>query len=167
MRYRARKKKLYCAEFIGDFSGREVVLELGKLEAQNDAVFGVFKAGLRVSDVANLRVRDIHSERMVINIKGAKGKKDRTAALSEGILELLRKYYSSYKPKDWLFEGQDFGQYSARSVQLALRQAVQAAGVNPYCTVHTLRHSFATHLLENGTDLRYIQQLVGQFHPRY
>jgi integrase len=86
------KKKLYCAEFIGDFSGREVVLELGKLEAQNDAVFGVFGAGLRVRDVVNLRVRDIHSERMVINIKGAKGKKDRTAALSEEILELLRRY---------------------------------------------------------------------------
>ncbi len=79
-------------------------------------LFLAYSAGLRVSEVVNLKVSDIHSERMVIYIRGAKGKKDRTVGLSQGILELLRKYYKAYKPKEWLFQGQYEGsQYSTRS----------------------------------------------------
>jgi site-specific recombinase XerD len=121
-----------------------------------------YSAGLRVSEVVNLRVRDIHSERMVINIKGAKGKKDRTVALSEGILELLRKYYSVYKPKDWLFEGQYEGEpYSTRSLQQVFHRAKDASKILQPVTFHSLRHSYATHLHEAGTDIKLIQDLLG------
>lgn len=121
-----------------------------------------YSAGLRVSEVVNLKVKDIHSERMVINIKGAKGKKDRTVALSQGILELLRKYYVAYKPQDWLFEGQyPNSTYSTRSLQQIFRRAKTAAGILQDVTFHSLRHSYATHLHEAGTDLKLIQELLG------
>jgi site-specific recombinase XerD len=121
-----------------------------------------YSAGLRVSEVVNLRVKDIHSERMVINIKGAKGKKDRTVILSQGILELLRKYYAAYKPKDWLFEGQ-YGNspYSTRSLEQIFHRAKNAAKINQPVTFHSLRHSYATHLHERGTDIKLIQELLG------
>jgi integrase/recombinase XerD len=121
-----------------------------------------YSAGLRVSEVVNLRVRDIHSERMVINIKGAKGKKDRTVVLSQGILELLRKYYSVYKPKEWLFEGQyKDAPYSTRSLQQIFRRAKDASKILQPVTFHSLRHSYATHLHERGTDIKLIQELLG------
>ncbi len=121
-----------------------------------------YSAGLRVSEVVNLRVRDIHSERMAINIKGAKGKKDRTVALSQGILELLRKYYVAYRPTHWLFEGQYPGSpYSVRSLQQIFRRAKTAAGILQEVTFHSLRHSYATHLHEAGTDIKLIQELLG------
>ncbi len=121
-----------------------------------------YSAGLRVSEVVNLRVKDIHSARMAINIKGAKGKKDRTVALSQGTLALLRKYYIAYKPQDWLFEGQRPGSpYSTRSLQQIFRRAKTAAGILQEVTFHSLRHSYATHLHEAGTDIRLIQELLG------
>lgn len=121
-----------------------------------------YSAGLRVSEVVNLRIKDIHSERMVINIKGAKGKKDRTVSLSQGILELLRKYYLSYKPKHWLFEGQyREEQYSARSLQQVFHRAKNEARIIQDVTFHSLRHSYATHLHERGTDIKLIQELLG------
>ena len=98
---------------------------------------------------------------MSVFIKGGKGKKDRYTVLSPTLLHHLRHYYKIYLPEYWLFEGQDGGQYSPRSVQKILRKAIKKSGVNSFGTVHTLRHSFATHLLENGTDLRYIQHLLG------
>ena len=81
--------------------------------------------------------------------------------MSPNILILLKEYYKEYRPKEWLFEGQSGGQYSAGSVQSVFRKAKQLAGIKKHATVHTLRHSFATHLLESGTDLRYIQELLG------
>ena len=81
--------------------------------------------------------------------------------LSKKTLITLRQYFKEYKPKEWLFEGEGGGQYSDRSIQNILKAAVQKAGIKKRITVHTLRHSFATHLLENGTDLRYIQSLLG------
>jgi site-specific recombinase XerD len=121
----------------------------------------IYGGGLRVSELVNLRKDDIHLDRMQLFIKGGKGKKDRYTLLSKKLLVLLHQYLKEYNPVYWLFEGQDYGQYSVRSVQAVFRQAVSRSGVNPYATVHTLRHSFATHLLENGTDLRYIQELLG------
>lgn len=120
-----------------------------------------YSAGLRVSEVVNLKIKDIHSERMVINIKGAKGKKDRTVRLSVGVLELLRKYYLVYKPKDWLFEGQYAEQYSTRSLQQIFHRAKTSAKILQDVTFHSLRHSYATHLHENGTDIKLIQELLG------
>lgn len=125
-------------------------------------IYLAYSAGLRVSEVVNLKIKDIHSERMVINIKGAKGKKDRTVALSQGILELLRKYYSVYKPNDWLFEGQYTDQpYTARSLQQVFHRAKTSARIIQDVTFHSLRHSYATHLHEAGTDIKLIQELLG------
>jgi len=121
----------------------------------------IYSAGLRRSELINLKVSDINSERMVINIIGAKGKKDRVSLLSENILQLLRKYYKEYKPKKYLFEGARGGKYSPTSVIKILKNAAQKAGIRKNITPHMLRHSFATHLLEQGTDLRYIQELLG------
>jgi site-specific recombinase XerD len=121
----------------------------------------IYSAGLRRSELINLKVSDINSERMVINIIGAKGKKDRVSLLSENILQLLRKYYKEYKPKKYLFEGARGGKYSSTSVVKILKNAAQKAGIRKNITPHMLRHSFATHLLEQGTDLRYIQELLG------
>ena len=103
---------------------------------------------------------------MLIHIKGAKGKKDRYTLLSISFLELLRLYYKTYKPKVYLFEGQNAEQYSATSAQKVLRNATEKIEIKKKVTLHTLRHSFATHLLENGTDIRYIQELLGHNSPK-
>lgn len=124
-------------------------------------LFLTYSAGLRVSEVVYLRIKDIHSERMVINIKGAKGKKDRVVALSQGVLELLRKYYLAYRPKHWLFEGQYGDQYSTRSLQSIFNRAKRKANIRQDVTFHSLRHSYATHLHEAGTDIKLIQELLG------
>ena len=124
-------------------------------------IYLAYSAGLRVSEVINLKVQHIHSARMVINIKGAKGKKDRTVTLSEGILVLLRKYYQTYKPKEWLFEGQYGGQYSDRSLQAVFQRAKQQSKIKSDVSFHSLRHSYATHLHERGTDIKLIQELLG------
>jgi integrase/recombinase XerD len=109
-----------------------------------------------------LKPLDIDSKRNIVLLKNAKGKKDRITPLSPTILEMLREYYTIYKPKIWLFEGQNIGnQYSEQSLQSVLKQAVQKAGIKKPVTLHWLRHSYATHLLESGTDLRYIQELLG------
>ncbi len=124
-------------------------------------LYTLYGGGLRMSELLNLRISDIRSDDGYIFIKGAKGKKDRRTLLPESLLKLLRDYYKSYKPSYWLFEGQDGGKYSAKSVQNIFRRAQQASGVNPWSTPHTLRHSFATHLLQNGENLRNIQALLG------
>ncbi|MFZ1495474.1 MAG: site-specific integrase [Saprospiraceae bacterium] len=121
----------------------------------------IYSAGLRLSELVRLRKADLLLDQQAIFVKCAKGKKDRITILSTAVLSKLKEYLYIYKPNYWLFEGADGGQYSERSVQAIFRRAVDSAEVNPYATVHTLRHSFATHLLERGTDLRHIQQLLG------
>jgi integrase/recombinase XerD len=121
----------------------------------------IYSGGLRIGESIRLRKEDIHFDRRSIFIKGGKGKKDRYTILSDKMILLLRNYLSAYEPDYWLFEGQDGGQYSKSSIQKIFRRAVSKAKVNPFSTVHTLRHSFATHLLERGMDLRYIQELLG------
>jgi len=124
-------------------------------------LYTIYGCGLRISEVLNLRINDIHSNDTYIFIKGAKGKKDRRTLLSDRLLQILRTYYIKYKPAYWLFEGQTGGKYSASSIQKIFRDAQQKSGVNPWSTPHTLRHSFATHLLENGENLRTVQILLG------
>jgi site-specific recombinase XerD len=121
----------------------------------------IYSAGLRISELINLKISDIDSERMIISIKGAKGKKDRISLLSKKVLLILREYFKQYKPKKWFFEGQKGEEYSTKSIQKIFKVACQKANIIKKVTVHTLRHSFATHLLERGTDLRYIQELLG------
>lgn len=121
----------------------------------------IYSGGLRISEAINLRLEDIRSKEGYIFIKGAKGKKDRRTLLSAKLLNLLRNYFREFKPAYWLFEGQSGGQYSTRSIQAIFRKAVIGARINPWATPHTLRHSFATHLLQQGVNLRYIQDLLG------
>ncbi len=121
----------------------------------------IYSAGLRLGEVLNLRIEDIDSEAMRMHIKKAKGKKDRYVMLSENALILLRKYYIKYKPKEYVFEGLRGGKYSTKSVQNVLKSGLKKAGIVKKATVHTLRHSFATHLLDEGNDIRYIQELLG------
>jgi site-specific recombinase XerD len=98
---------------------------------------------------------------MQIRVEQSKGKKDRYTLLSVKTLDTLRQYFQVYKPNTWLFEGPKGTQYSDRSIQSILKISVAKTDIKKRVTVHTLRHSFATHLLENGTDLRYIQTLLG------
>ncbi len=121
----------------------------------------LYSGGLRRSELINLKISDIDSQRMLIRITNSKGNKDRNTLLSEKLLKLLRDYYRYHKPKIWLFEGQGGGQYSATSIANILRKALKKAQIEKNATPHTLRHSFATHLLEQGINLRYIQELLG------
>lgn len=120
-----------------------------------------YAGGLRISEIVNLKIKDIDSARMTITIRQAKGKKDRQVMLSEKLLMLLRLYYKEYKPSIYFFEGANHEQYSARSIQLVLKQAKKKAKINKQGAMHALRHSFATHLLEGGTDLVSIKELLG------
>jgi integrase/recombinase XerD len=121
----------------------------------------LYSAGLRRSEVLDLKPEHFDSKRMMIKIEGAKGKKDRYTILSTSLLTLLREYFKKYKPKKWLFEGQSGGKYSGQSISKILHKAVESSGLKKHVTPHTLRHSFATHLLEQGVDLRYIQEILG------
>jgi len=126
----------------------------------------MYSGGLRKSEVVNVRIEDIRKDDLTIFIKGAKGKKDRKTILSEQLIKLLRIYYKQYRPAYWLFEGASGGQYSASSISKLFRTAVKDAGITPWATPHTLRHSFATHLMQNGVNLRYIQTLLGHSSPK-
>jgi len=109
-----------------------------------------------------LKPEHIDSKRGIVLIKQGKGKKDRIAPLSVKIIDILRNYYTQYKPKIYLFEGQEIGKpYDNRTLQQVLKQALVKAKISKPVTLHWLRHSYATHLLENGTDLRYIQEILG------
>lgn len=121
-----------------------------------------YSAGLRVGEVASMRIKDIDSKRMLIHIEQGKGKKDRYTLLSKTTLLLLREYVKMYRPREWLFEGQLPDRHiTERSIQKVFEQACKRAGVKKDVSIHVLRHSFATHLLEGGTDIRFIQQLLG------
>jgi site-specific recombinase XerD len=120
-----------------------------------------YSGGLRLSELIYVKLTDIDSNRMQIRVEQSKGNKDRYTLLSVRLLEVLRKYFLAYKPKVWLFEGVNGGQYSVRSIQAIMKDSTRKAGIKKKVSVHSLRHSFATHLLENGTDLRYIQSLLG------
>lgn len=117
--------------------------------------------GLRVSEVVALKLSDIDSAEMLVRIEQGKGKKDRIAVLPESLLPELREYYLNYRPKVYLFEGQEGGAYSVRSAQAVFKKAMEKAGIKKKVGIHGLRHSFATHLLETGTDIRFIQELLG------
>ncbi len=106
-------------------------------------------------------IKDIDSTQMTVTIRQGKGNRDRVVMLSEKLLLLLRDYFVEYKPKEYLFEGQSGGKYSERSVQQVLKQTLAKAKINKEGSVHTLRHSYATHLIEQGTDIRFVQELLG------
>lgn len=117
--------------------------------------------GLRVSEIINLKVQDIDGVKFKVFIERSKGKKDRYVNLPESILNELRQYYKAFRPKYYLFEGENGGQYSKRSAQAVFKQAMSKAKINKQVGIHSLRHSYATHLLEYGTDISLIQKLLG------
>lgn len=121
----------------------------------------LYSAGLRRSELINLKLDSILSGQMQIKISNSKGNKDRYVGLSSHLLQLLREYFKEFKPKEWLIEGQKGEQYSATSILNVVKKAAKRAGISRRVTPHMLRHSFATHHLESGTDLRYIQEFLG------
>lgn len=130
-------------------------------------LYTIYASGLRVSEVAALKITDVEASRMLLRIEQGKGGKDRYTLLSEAGLVLLQDYIKCYGPKHWLFEGQQPNTHiTERSIQHIFKKALENSGINRPVSVHSLRHSFATHLLENGTDLRYIQELLGHQSPK-
>ncbi len=126
----------------------------------------IYSAGLRISELLELKMSDIQADRKLILVRNSKGNKDRTTLLGNSTLKILREYYKQYKPINYLFEGAKGGKYSATSTQKVFKKALFKAGIIKPATLHTLRHSFATHLLEQGTNLRYIQVLLGHESPK-
>jgi integrase/recombinase XerD len=129
-------------------------------------LFTAYSGGLRVSEVVNLKIADIDSQRMQIFIERAKGKKDRNVNLSPVLLDILRNYLKEYKPrpKVYLFESeQTFSAYPTRTAQQVFANAKKKAGIRKEVGIHSLRHSFATHLLDKGTDIKFIKDLLGHF----
>lgn len=142
---------------------RELIAFFNKLNNIKSLVIfkTIYSSGLRLSELINLKISDIDSEMMLINIRGGKGMKDRISILSEDLLILLRKYFKQYHPKIWLFESTESKQFTPRAIQKMFHQAFERTGISKHATVHTLRHTFATHMLENGEDVRKIQRLLG------
>jgi Site-specific recombinase XerD len=127
----------------------------------------IYSAGLRVSEVVHLKVSDIDSQRMMIRVRQGKGQKDRYTLLAQRTLEVLREYWKEYRPQYWLFPAKPENEaLSVSAVQRVFEKIVLQAGIKKAASVHTLRHSFATHLLEAGTDLYHIQRLLGHTSPK-
>lgn len=126
----------------------------------------IYGSGLRISELLNMRIADVHSQDGYLFVKDSKGKKDRKTILSQQLVILLRTYYLAYKPSYWLFEGSRGEQYSSSSVRAMFRKAVKVTNSNPWATVHTLRHSFATHCIENNVSMRHLQTMLGHTSPK-
>ena len=121
----------------------------------------IYSSGIRIGEALNLTINDLDSDRMLISIRRGKGEKDRMVPMASNVLKLQRVYYKEYKPVNYLFNGNENGPYSATSVRNVLKRAVYKSYIKKNVTPHALRHSYATHLLEKGTDLRYIQVILG------
>ncbi len=121
----------------------------------------IYSCGLRLSELINLKIYDVKSDTNLLLIRQSKGNKDRMVSLPDKLILLLREYYIEYKPKTYLFEGIGGKQYSERSVQLILKKAIKQVKIGTNGSVHTLRHSFATHLIKSGIDIRVVQELLG------
>ena len=125
----------------------------------------LYSCGLRIGELRNLKLREIDFQRRQVFIKNSKGRKDRVLVLAESILPLLNNYLNTYRPTELFAEGRDGQKYAAESIRSALRASCKHAGITKQVTPHTLRHSYATHMLENGIDIRYIQELLGHSRP--
>jgi integrase/recombinase XerD len=155
------KKRIQLPKVISE---EKILMGIEKLKNQKHRVLimAAYSAGLRVSEVVNLKITDIQSDRMQILIRQSKGKKDRMVPLSKVLLDALRNYFKQYKPKDWLFEGQFPGtSLSTRTAQEVFNQVYKSLGLPKGITFHSLRHSYATHLVESGIDVTFVQHLLG------
>jgi len=159
--YLERPKK--SRELPKVISAEEVILILNALPnlKHKSIVATIYSAGLRRSELINLRKQDVFFDRKLIFIRGAKGKKDRNSILSEYTAKILKEYLEEFKPNYWLIEGVNRNRYSATSIVKILKRGAHKAGIERNITPHMLRHSFATHLHEQGVDIRFIQTLLG------
>lgn len=154
------RKPLLLPAVLGKESIGKIISNTGNIKHRCMLMLA-YAAGLRVSEIVVLKIADIDSDRMCIRVRRAKGKKDRVVVLSPILLEELRKYFLEYRPREFLFEGANGGSYSVRSLQQVFKDAKEKAGIRQSGGIHSLRHSYATHLLEGGTDIRFIQDLLG------
>jgi len=145
------------------FSKAEVKLMLNSItNMKHKAMIAtIYSLGLRSGELISLRINDLDGDRSTITIYAAKGKKDRQLMFPDSLRKLLRIYYKKYHPQEYLFEGPQGKPYSSTSLRKILLRAMNTCGIKKNATLHTLRHSFATHLLEEGTDVRIIQKLLG------
>ncbi len=140
----------------------ESILSATKNLKHHAILMTIYSAGLRIGEVTRLKVSDIDSGRMMIRVNEGKGLKDRYTLLGERNLEMLRRYWKAYRPLEWLFPGRNASEpVSISAIQRVFKTSLEKAGIKKKASVHTLRHCFATHLLESGTDLYYIQRLLG------
>ncbi len=158
--YKRPRREKTLPVILSEEEVTKVLLSLRNLKHRT-ILMVIYSSGLRLGELTNLKTNDIDFDRKLIRVKSGKGKKDRYTILSPKLIQLLENYIFAFQPVHYLFEGQNGGRYSPKSVQNIMKKAVTIAGITKHATVHTLRHSFATHLLENGTDLRYIQELLG------
>jgi len=144
-------------------SAKDIKKVLGSIDnlKHRTLISTIYSSGMRISEVLNLKISDIDSKRMMVRIENSKGNRDREVMLSENLLILLREYYKAYKPKKYIFEGQGDGKYTARSAEQVFKKALRNAKINKEASLHTLRHSYATHLIEQGIDIRIVQELLG------
>lgn len=162
-----RPKKEYKLPNILSLEEVKRIFRAVSNEKHKTMLYLIYSGGLRVGEVVRLKAKDIDSERMLIRVVQGKGRKDRYTLLSEVALKQLRKYYRLYEPEIWLFPGQDPQKFlTERTVGKVFQNACEKANIRKDASVHTLRHSFATHLLEGGTDLRFIQELLGHASSR-
>lgn len=126
----------------------------------------IYSTGMRISEPVGLKLTDVHSKESVAHIRGAKGHKDRIVPIPDNVMELLIKYYNRYQPKEFFFEGEGGGPYSTRSISMILKRAARKAGIKRTVKVHTLRHSFATHHIEDGTSDSVLMELMGHNSPK-
>jgi site-specific recombinase XerD len=145
------RKENYLPEVLSEEEITSILKAISNLK-HKAIIMVIYSGGLRISELINLKVKDIDSDRMQIRISQAKGKKDRYTLLSNKTLLILRKYFTEYKPKEWLFEGVSGGQCADSSIYSIFKKAIASANIKKKVSIHSLRHSFATHLLENGTD---------------
>lgn len=141
------------------------LIEVTKNIKHKTIIAMLYGSGLRIGELLHLQLKDFDFDRDQLHIRNAKGRKDRYATIAKSVHPLLKSYYTSYKPTVYFIENPNGGLYSAGSVRSFLKKSCRAAGINKKVTPHTLRHSYATHLLEQGTDIRYIQELLGHSKP--
>ncbi len=160
-----RIKRPRKTNYLPDILSREEIFQMISITSniKHKAILALlYSTGIRRQELLDLKISDIDSKRMLIRVRHSKGNKSRDALLSENTLKILRKYYSFYQPKQYLFESYRPGiSYSAESVNKVVGKAAQKAGITKNIHAHSLRHTFATHLLEQGTNLKVIQMLMG------
>jgi integrase/recombinase XerD len=154
------RKNRYLPEVLSKEEIQAIIKSIKNLKHRT-LISTIYSCGLRISEVINLTLRDIDSSRMIVYIRQSKGRKDRIIPLSQKLLSQLREYWREYKPNYYLFEGVANNPYSSNSISNILENAVFRCKINKKVTVHTLRHSYATHLMEAGVNLRFIQAILG------